>query len=244
MKIITNNPFTNYVRQRLRRILIPNDQYARFPTRLGSLIMPTDWRRSSLILNLYIRNRVYEPETVAYLQQHVSPGDIALDVGANFGYYTVLFSQLVRHGWVHAWEPNPDCYKVLKQNARSRSNVLTYQTAASDEAGQAWFYRHRFYGMGGLMAIEGMDGRFLVATVPLDHYDFPHVDWIKIDVEGHEGEVLAGLKDTIAKNPGIHLIIEFKPERGLADCFWDVLDGFEFRSLDHNVLAFREEAER
>ena len=206
--------------------------------------MPTDWQRSAQIHRLYIHNKMYEPETVAYLQRHVRPGDVALDVGANFGYYTILFSQLVGHGWVHAFEPNPDCYKVLKQNTRFRTNVVTYDTAASDKNGTTWFYRHRSYGMGGLTPREGMDGRFRVVRTALDFYEFRHVDWVKIDVEGHEGEVLAGLTDTIDRNPDIRLIIEFKPERGLADCFWDVLDGFEFRNLDHNVLAFREEAER
>lgn len=235
---------SDYVRRVIRRKMIPDSRYAKFPTPLGPLVMPTDWQRSSQVHNLYVRNRLYEPATVAYLQQNVSPGDVALDVGANFGYYTVLFSQLVRHGWVHAFEPNPECYSILRQNTRSKTNVTTYDTAASDRNGTTWFYRHRSYGMGGLIPREGMDGRFRIVRAPLDHYGFPHVDFIKIDVEGHEGEVLAGLKDTIARSPDIRLIIEFKPERGLADCFWDVLNGFEFRNLDHNILAFREEDER
>ena len=202
--------------------------------------MPTDWNNSALVNNLYIANQMYEPETVAFLKRHVKKGDVVLDVGANFGYYSVLFSHLVGHGWVHAFEPYPERFEVLKMNTHSRRNIVPHRIAISDRIQTTWFYKNRSYGRGGLIPQGKMDGRFRVETDTLDNLKFKRVDWVKIDVEGHEGEVIAGLRDTIERNPGVRLIIEFMPKRGLADCFWDVLDGFEFRNLDHNVLAYRE----
>ena len=228
-----------YVNKHLRRRLIPKTRYAEYPTPIGKLIMPTDWNNSALVNKLYISNQLYETETVAYLRKHVRAGDIALDVGANFGYYSVLFSQLVKHGWVHAFEPHPERYAVLEANTHSRSNIIPHKLAISDKARVTWFYKNRSHGRGGLIPQEKMDGRFRVETVTLDSFRFKRVDWVKVDVEGHEGEVIAGLENTIKRNPDIRLIIEFMPNRGLAARFWDILDGFEFRNLDHNVLAYR-----
>ena len=234
----------DYFKRTLRRRMIPSSRHARYCTPIGSFVMPIDWKNSSLVNCLYIHNKVYEPETVAYIEEHVKSDDVVLDVGANFGYYSVLFSELARDGVVHAFEPNPKCYDVLLRNTLLRKNVVLHKKAVSDSIGRTWFFNHRGYGAGGLMPREHMRSRFHVDTVTIDSFDFGRVDWVKIDVEGYEGEVLEGMRDTIDRNPQIRLIVEFKPERGLNDSFWSVLEDFHFKGLDHNVLAFREEAER
>ena len=230
-----------YTKRRIRRDSVPKCRYARFPTLLGRFVMPTDWKNSAILRHLYIDDRLYEPETVAYLREHVKSGDVVLDVGANFGYYTVLFSKWVQHGIVHAFEPVPENYGILKLNTYSRPNVVLHKKAISNKVSSRWFYKNRSYGGHGLIPKTLMNGRFLVETIPLDDYNFRRVDWVKIDVEGHEGEVLDGMRDVIRRNPRIRLIIEFMPERGLNDAFYDVLSDFQFKGLDGNVLAYREE---
>jgi len=231
----------SYIKRNVRKRKMPSSDLARFPTPIGSFIMPTDYARSSQIYTLYLKNKIYEPETVSYLRSHVQPDDIMLDIGANFGYYSLIFSKLAYRGLVHAFEPNPECYEILFLNTSSISNIISHQLAVSNKIETRQFFKHRAYGMGGFIPQEGMNGIFQIETLPLDHFNFKRVDWIKIDVEGFESQVIEGLADTIKRNLNIRLIIEFKPERSkFGSEFWNILNGFEFHNLDsQNILAKR-----
>lgn len=231
----------DYIKRNVRKRKMPSSDLARFPTPIGSFIMPTDYTRSSQIYTLYLKNKIYEPETVSYLKSHVQPDDIMLDIGANFGYYSLIFSKLAYRGLVHAFEPNPECYEILFLNTSSISNIISHQLAVSNKIETRRFYRHRAYGMGGFIPQEGLDGTFLIETLPLDDFNFKCVDWVKIDVEGFEQQVVEGLANTIKRNPNIRLIIEFKPERTeFKSKFWELLKDFEFSNLDNqNIIAKR-----
>jgi len=152
-----------------------------------------------------------EPE-MAVLRHLLPPGGCALDLGANFGLYTRFLAEAVGPtGSVHAVEPVPAMYAVLRSNVRrlGLSNVQTLPVAVSDVArtvmmtvpryasGGSNFYEARV-GVGG-----GRTGRtVLVSSGRLDDLfgHLSHVDAVKCDVEGHELAVLRGAAELIRRH--------------------------------------------
>ena len=86
----------------------------------------------------YLPNRLriltgrYEAEELDLMRPLLRPGQIIIDVGANVGYTARFFAQAVgRTGDVHAFEPNPVIYPLLKQNVASLERVGVYNLGLS-----------------------------------------------------------------------------------------------------------------
>ena len=76
-------------------------------------------------------------EKLLYLNE-IKKGNTVLDIGANKGYYTSLFSVLVgRHGEVHSFEPVPESYKRLQELNTQLKNVFSNNLAVGQESGTA-----------------------------------------------------------------------------------------------------------
>jgi len=142
-----------------------------------------------------------EPIT-PFLLTYVKRNDVFVDIGANIGNYTEMMA--IRGCVVYAFEPNPLSFKVLQDRTRSYPFVHCYNVALSDRCGIAKLY----YGApfrASLLLNEGKT--FAVKCRTLDSYNLKP-DWIKIDVEGHEYEVILGLLKTLRKHMP-NLAIEF-----------------------------------
>ena len=141
----------------------------------------------------------YEPEQTRLFQKLVKPGDVLYDIGAHFGYYTLLSSKLVgEKGKVVAFEPSPNnlarLYRHIELN--SRRNVQVLELAVSDHVGTAKFETRTGSGVGHLAS----DGPLEVKLTTLDSLtDQPLPQVMKIDVEGAELGVLQGAKALFAK---------------------------------------------
>jgi len=153
---------------------------------------------------------------------HLVPagGQLALDVGANEGLFTVLLAD--RFDQVHAFDPNPQITPTLRQRANGHSNVRVLELAV---------YRHPavlalslyprpehasiypdVHGPADSQLLRGhTDSDVLVPATALDLLGYPtngamQIDFIKIDVEGAEVDVLAGAKQTIKRHQPALLI--------------------------------------
>jgi FkbM family methyltransferase len=190
---------------------------------------------------------VHEPETTAYLKANVIPGSIAVDIGANVGYFTLIFASLVgASGKVFAFEPDERIFPILKENVRLNNyqNINLDGRAVSDNNGRQRFFLSSHLSRSGLIPHGNTKRITEVETLSLDTLKLGRVDWVKIDVEGAEASVLKGMKRTISENPDIRLIIEFIPEHILSagyniNEFFDLLEGFDFYGLDSNLVCFR-----
>ena len=141
-----------------------------------------------------------------------------LDVGAYIGIYTL--HALAAGCKVYSYEPTPRIFDILLENIgingfepTKRANA--FNLAVSNTEGQTEF---SLEGSGhgqnnSLYAIHENDKKIEVNTIYLDkhlsHVD--HIDVAKIDVEGAEPLVLMGMREIVAKNPDLRIIMEFAP---------------------------------
>jgi FkbM family methyltransferase len=174
---------------------------------------------------------VYEKAETKFFQTACREGMTFLDVGANIGYYTALAARAVGPtGKIIALEPDPESFKYLEQTiaANAVGNVLAFPVAASDvPAKLPLFISHdnrgdnRMYSPGGkwpTVEVEAAPADDLLAENKIETIDF-----IKIDVQGYEPKVIAGLRDTITRSPKLTLLTEFWP-KGIRDAGGDPND--------------------
>ena len=137
---------------------------------------------------------------------------VALDVGAHIGTWTVNLAKMF--DLVVAFEPAYDTFNSLDRNTKGLKNVIVRNIAIGAHPGwcQSVDDPTRLGNTGSRMVKAG-GGQ--VRMRPLDHFEFTHVDFIKIDVEGYELEVLKGAVETIHANKPTILMEckEFNPPR-------------------------------
>jgi FkbM family methyltransferase len=151
------------------------------------------------------------------IDRAIHPGAIVVDVGANIGYNTVYASRRVGPtGRVVAVEPAADNLRVLRENiaANALENVVVHTVAA----GRAHERRDLFL-RGEISAVNSLFPESVYATVtgveqvrvaPLDDLVEGDPELVKIDVEGAELDVLAGMT-RLLRGSAIQLIVEWHP---------------------------------
>ena len=150
------------------------------------------------------------------LRRLVRPGMRVLDVGANVGLYSLLMAELTgESGSVLAFEPEPNLYAMLAANcARNAArNVTAVPHALGSANGRVAFQRSCFNsGDNRLGENSAAHESVEVEVVRFDDFAPEAVlDFIKIDVQGHELEVLAGMERAIARSAKLRVLFEFCP---------------------------------
>jgi FkbM family methyltransferase len=144
------------------------------------------------------------PKQLAMLR-FIRAGMVCYDVGANVGFYTLLFSHLAGTGGkVLAFEPFPRNVALLRRHIEMNrcANVTVFDSAVGDREGTVLFEEAPSASMGRVSA----RGRLAVQCRRLDQImseDLPPPDLIKIDVEGSESAVLAGALEILQKHKPI-----------------------------------------
>lgn len=211
-------------------------------------INPNDRWMTQVIL----KTGAWEPTETEALCGLLKPGDTFVDVGACFGYYTLLASKRVGpKGRVIAFEPDPDNFAILKHNVESNgcSNVVLVQKALSSGPGTLQLHVSRS-NKGASSFFQSKDTEDEAAVVEvealaLDDYlksTGGRIDLVKIDTEGAEGFILEGMQDTLRQHPGIRVIIEYYPYK-LRTSGYDpakilaclVKQGFAIRKIDERA---------
>jgi len=147
----------------------------------------------------------WEHEVVSVISEKVKPGMVALDIGAQSGFYSLMLSKLVGpKGRVIAFEPLPANFRMLEENValNGATNIQTQHQAVGEHSGEGDMEvpdPEDSLVAGPIMASDPR-GTMRVPTVSLDDFFLEHgtrVDFIKMDVEGAEGEVLRGARRTL-----------------------------------------------
>jgi FkbM family methyltransferase len=164
-------------------------------------------------------------------------GQTVIDVGAHIGYYTVQCARLIgEQGTVIAIEPDPRNFALLMRNLRLNklSNVIALNMAlgaingvipfllsddpANSRCGEGFIYKVKIQRLDDVLMELGIND----------------VDWIKIDIEGYETEVIRGAINTFKSNKKLRLIMEVHQIDILP--FMQEL-GFTYKQLSYNPFS-------
>jgi FkbM family methyltransferase len=170
--------------------------------------------------DLYFRG-VHEKTSAQYLLNSsvLKKGDVALDIGANIGYYALIESKKVGTlGKVYAIEPVTKNYKRLQQNIalNNISNISTFNFAAGDHDGPADIYVNEKSNRSSIINSdpEHIMGAEKVKMFKIDTFlkDKRLPNFIRMDVEGYEYAILEGMVKTMNNIKRALIHIEIHPD--------------------------------
>jgi FkbM family methyltransferase len=153
-------------------------------------------------------NKKYKDREYEIYKKYITSEMVCVDVGANIGLMTLMFSQMAPSGVIHSFEPSLKLYTVLSKNiqANKLKNCILYKMALGDTDSVVRFDETVADDTTFKMSVYGNTD---VEQKRLDTVfkDVQRIDFMKIDVEGYELEVLLGGTETLRKTK--LLFIEF-----------------------------------
>jgi len=155
----------------------------------------------------------FEEGLTRMVLEYLKPGMTFIDIGSHFGYFTLLSSYIVGEtGKVHAFDPTKSTFEMLKLNTEGKKNVILNNLAVSSKKGRVSIndYGIRYSAWNSLHNARLPERvmrklkplRYDVNTLSVDEYineNNVKPDFIKIDAESHEYEILSGMNQTIDK---------------------------------------------
>lgn len=187
---------------------------------------------------------VWEPTVSAVFESVLFEGDVAIDIGANAGYDTLLAAYLVGpSGKVIAVEASPSIFSTLRRNVEMNPglSIECLNVAASDRNETVRLFRGPSSNSGKTTTSpeRGFDYECDIQAKPItaivDAGLLARVRLIKVDIEGGEIPVMRDLLDSIDLFPeSIAIVVEISPTHEWADIF-DRFHSLGFRSYTlHN----------
>ncbi len=247
------------------RVRADNPRLMKIPSRWSESCPSVRVRRRGLTLDLDLRDNlhatlfyagVYEPDFGRDLLARLQPGDVVVDVGAHIGVHALQAAQRLRRiggGTVIAFEPASDSADTLRAAARqNRLDVEVVQAACSDRPARLTLFADDRYSPqdAGVRSVHG-HGPAVENVLALRFDDWAErrpltrLDVVKLDIEGHEGSALIGMRGSLTRLRPRALYVEVKENslgrapmsdaalRGLIAKLGYVSSG---RTFDHNEL--------
>lgn len=152
-----------------------------------------------------------EPKEIELVQSLVKPGNIVMDVGANIGIYSTLLAELVGpSGLVLAYEPHP---KMLYLNAIPYQQLIVRPFAVSEQEGMIGFVSDRSSALSHVSKSDSSMKHLKCVTLDQEvaRLRLPKVDFLKIDVEGHEEFAMLGARRLLTSDSPPVLLFEWVP---------------------------------
>jgi FkbM family methyltransferase len=160
----------------------------------------------------------YDTQILKTLLDRARPGWVVFDVGANVGFYSVPLAKHLQSfgsGQLYSFEPVPSNYKRLLENLalnHATDSCEVIQLGLSDRSGTAKItLREDFQsgsdtGNAAIVIADGQDAKFNTISITLRALDdfvrergITRIDYIKVDIEGHEDIFFEGAKDSLAR---------------------------------------------
>lgn len=173
----------------------------------------------------------------SFVRSNVASGDTFVDVGANFGFYATIASPLVgESGRVLAIEPSIETLNYLHENVGKLPNVDIVPVAVGLENGVSKFFHTSDYVNSGTSAPPFSLGcsrsinvlQICLDTLLSDFYGLETIDFMKIDVQGDDVNVLLGAQDILSASASVKVLVEWAPT-------WMVNAGFDPLSLPETL---------
>ena len=216
---------------------------------LGKYLTWVDLRDKALSPHLMLQG-YWEMWITSALARLTKPGTLAIDIGANLGYYTLLLADAVGPtGNVIAFEPNPRLANMTRTSVGINdfgNRVSVREEAVGHTAGglltlaipranpQNALIMQSEAQKQGFKNVHGDYAQFVqVKSITLDSLNLTNVGMVKIDAEGAEYNIWRGMQSTIDNNPGIQICLEFNASRDYPwEAFFLELQG-KFKQVSH-----------
>jgi FkbM family methyltransferase len=172
--------------------------------------------RTTVIGRLLSSTGEFEKREMEHCAKYIPATGVVLDVGANIGLHSIYFSRLAKDGCVLALEPSLATFGFLTSNVANIPNIVALNVAASDRGGIADFFNTSDNAYSSLIDTQ-RKAVIGVARVPCMRIDdvasalgLERIDFVKIDVEGLEFQVLMGMSEVISKHQPVILCEVYK----------------------------------
>jgi len=150
------------------------------------------------------------------IENEINEGDTVIDVGANMGKLSLLFAQKIgKSGKLYCFEPEERNFEILQKNIKLNNfmNVKLVKCAVTDHEGMMVLETSTDCATHQVFEHTDKPHQEIITT-SLDYYfwdyiDKMKIDFVKIDVEGCEPDVIKGMQKIIKLNPRIKLLIEY-----------------------------------
>jgi FkbM family methyltransferase len=183
-----------------------------------------------------------------HILDYLEKAEVIFDIGANIGQTSLNITQTQKkkglNPVIYAFEPYPRTYHKLKTNVdlNASSDILAYNLGLSTEKGILHMIQHSPSNSGGFRMTNNPTNSVAVPVISLDEFvsenHLMKVDFIKIDVEGFELQVLKGAQETLKRFKPI-LVFEYSVKNILAQN-GDIADALN-RLLEMNYLLMTKE---
>jgi FkbM family methyltransferase len=181
---------------------------------------------------------VQDRHLIQLMRRVIRPGDTAIDIGANIGFYTIELAKMVgREGRVIAFEPDDVNFARLQDGTSAYGNVRAYPHAVAANDGQLTVYKsnqlnvdHRTYEPPTYQSSHPVKAMSLDSFLNLKD----RVNFIKMDIQGYEMEALKGMQTLLSTQKNISMVSECWPA-GLqlagssASAYINALKALDFR---------------
>ena len=199
----------------------------------------------------------YEAQETTLMCHFLKPGMCFVDVGANWGYHTLLAAYLVgKRGKVISLEPDPRLFSTLEANVKRNglSQVMSLQLAASNETGilrlVGYDEKEGNFGLSHMASDNSAKNSFEVKAQTLDvlfdEVTLDKIDLLKMDIEGAEGFALQGASKALSNHYIDRLLLELHPQlldqhghsaEEIIACLFEL--GYSAWKIDHSFAVTR-----
>lgn len=208
-----NKIYVIYIRM---KCFLSNSKY---PTlKINGILMKVDLEDKGLSRELILYKK-REHFSTEFIKNFIKEDEFILEIGANKGYYALLEGKIAIKGKIYAIEPVKENYLLLEENIKLNSfnNITLFPALAlSDKIGEKTMYfyaEHNWASFNQNLETKIIEER-KISTLTLDEFvkrtNF-YPSFLRMDVEGHEYEIIRGAINTIKKAKNLKLFIEIHP---------------------------------
>ena len=217
-----------------------------------NIVRALDYSKTLILVRVHsvsersrLRSCAKEPRTVKWIEENTAKYRVFYDVGANVGAYSLIAASATEDMKVFAFEPSFATYSTLVNNMllnKLEQRVHTYPIALSNHTGESRFHMSSIASG----AAEHSDDRpidmygrvfmpkavFGVLTFELDAFrsmfGLPCPEFLKIDVDGNEVEVLRGAAKTLSDATLRSILVEVREDSDMEGSVHDLLAQYNF----------------
>jgi len=172
---------------------------------------PIDYIQSDIVNN----NNFFEYDLLQKLQPYIKKNAVILDIGANIGNHSIYWATRSNAKKIYSFEPVGNFFKILKKNVeinKLNNKVKIFNIGLSDQKINGSISHYDPTNIGETSIKQDLNGSLVLDKLDNIKIEENAIDFIKIDVEGHELQVLQGSRETLLKHKPT-IFIETFPDK-------------------------------